>query len=113
MKYDSKIVKMPEIVALLVETFKEEYLHCSKNSIKNIVLAKMAQVITAKRVRYKEFENLGFPNYYAINLLPSGFGKDKMVNDIDRHILPHFYEWFQNEAEEYNLRQIGEIKNIF
>lgn len=92
---------MPELVRNLILTLKEQFPQCSTNSVTNIALAKIAEVLNWKRVRFNEFGNTGFSNIFVMIFLPSGYGKDRMVDDMDKHLLPDFFHWFNEEAIKY------------
>ncbi len=102
---------MPEILSDTILTLKKNYKGCSINSITNIVLAKTVQMFTAKRIKFKGLENTGYPNHYAIVFMPSGFGKDKMSDDLDKHYFYDFRFWFTFEAQKLKEKYFEEIKN--
>ena len=86
---------MPELVAKLVVTIKNRYPGIPMNSIINLILVKIAQMLTAKRIKYVEHCKVGYPNYYAIIFMISGAGKDKLSNELDNFVFYPFREWFK------------------
>ncbi len=93
-------LKMPKILAQLVMTIKKQYQGIPVNAIINMVLSKCAQMITAKRIKYIEYSNIGYPNYYAIIFMPSGTGKDRMSDDLDKYVFFPFRQWFKFHVGE-------------
>lgn len=53
---------------------KEKFPNLSKNAIYGILLSKIAQILTSRRIQYKELEKTGIPNFYTIAFVPSGGG---------------------------------------
>lgn len=88
-------LNMPELVAKLVVTIKNRYPWIPMNSIINLILVKLAQMLTAKRIKYVEHYKVGYPNYYAILFMISGAGKDKLSNELDNFVFYPFRKWFK------------------
>lgn len=96
-----------------LDVFSNRYMNTSKTAITSIQLLKVAQMITSKGVRYKEFEKTSIPNYYSIILLPSGSGKDRISNEYDNLIFKPFRDWFQEKAETYYLEKKQKIREEY
>lgn len=96
----SNLQNMPELLAKAVAVIKKHYPWISTNSIINMVISKTAHMITAKRIKYLETYESGFPNYYSIIFMPSGFGKDKMSEDLDKYVFYPFRIWFNCTVQE-------------
>lgn len=109
----SNTFQIPKILNQILVLFKERYPSHSDAIILNVALAKMAQMITAKRVHYSEFGKQGYPNYYAINFEPSGYGKDKMSDEMDNYIFKNCRLWIKNQAEDYKLQKTEEIRRCY
>lgn len=107
---NNSLKQMPELLSYTILTLKSQFKGCSINSITNIVLAKTAQMLTSKRIQYKELENIGFPNQFSIVFMPSGFGKDKMTDDLDKHFFHEFRIWFKDKAKSAKEKQYEQIK---
>lgn len=109
--YETDITYMPEILAQAVQVVKNRYPSVSRNAIINVFLAKTAQVITAKRIKYIEANNAdsGYPNYYAINFMPSGSGKDRILRDLDNFFFRLFRRSFNSDCQNYKDSQFQEI----
>ena len=73
-----KKFNLPTIMNETLDVFTNRYVNTSKTAITSIQLLKVAQMITSKGVRYKKLDTIDIPNYYAIVLLPSGGGKDRI-----------------------------------
>ncbi len=98
--YENNNLNMPKILAHCVSVIKKRYQRVPENQIINLLLVKMAQLVTSKRVKYIENETTQYCNYYSIILMPSGEGKDRMSNDIDNFAFSFFKDWFKNEVNK-------------
>lgn len=101
---------LPEIFENGVTLLKSRYPNVSRNVITNILLTKIAQMITSKRVKYNELRKIGLPNHYAIVFMPSGYGKDKMSNELDTYVFKDWRLWFYNKVNDYKNAKIEAIK---
>ena len=65
-------------------------------SMLNVINAKLAHMATAKRIMVRPIpeEKPSIVNYYALNFISSGGGKDKLVREIDQYLLKKFKEFF-------------------
>lgn len=102
----------PELFNDSVTLLKSRYSNVSRNVITNILLVKLAQMLTSKRVKYSELGKKGFPNHYAIIFMPSGYGKDKMSNELDSFFLKLFRLWFKDKANDFRNTKIEAIKRL-
>lgn len=103
-------LKMPKPLALLVQTIKNQHPERSINSIINTVLAKNAQMLTAKRIKHIEKGSIGYCNYYAINFMPSGAGKDRMSDELDNFVYYPFRKWFEFTADTIKQNHRHELE---
>lgn len=106
------INNMPEVLKAISFLFKEKHINISYNCILNVLLAKTAQMITSKRVTFQEVENELIPNWYSIIFMPSGGGKDRLSNDLDKLIFSDFREWFKTSAKDYRLNEEVKINRL-
>lgn len=106
------INNMPEVLKAISFLFKEKHINISYNCILNVLLTKTAQMITSKRVTFKEVENELIPNWYSIIFMPSGGGKDRLSNDLDKLIFSDFREWFKTSAKEHRLNEEVKINRL-
>lgn len=103
-------LKMPQELAYLVQTIKTQHPERSMNSIINTVLAKNTQMLTAKGVKYAEKGSVGYCNHYAINFMPSGAGKDRMSDELDKFAYQPFRIWFQCIVQELKQKLRFELE---
>lgn len=101
---------MPLPLAKTVSLFAVRYPNVSMKIIINILLVKMAQMFTAKRIMYIEFDKEGIPNHYTIVFMPSGYGKDKLSDEMDKYIFSDFRLWFRDKVKTYRVEQEEAIK---
>lgn len=93
-------VKMPKLLAYAACIMSKQHSGSTINAIMNTILAKNAQMLTGKGVKYVEKGNIGYCNYYAINFMPSGAGKDLMSNELDNFVYYPFRSWFKCTVQE-------------
>ncbi len=103
--------QMPTLLEQTVMLMRTMHPNVSSKILTNIVLAKTAQMVTAKRVKYSLMGQALYPNHYAIVFMPSGYGKDLISNEIDNYILKNYRLWFSNEEEKYYQKKVNEITN--
>lgn len=107
---DISNLNMPVPVAQIVQVIKNRYPAIAINSIINIVHAKIAQMFTAKRIKYLEIGKAGYPNYYSTLFMPSGMGKDRISNELDEYVFFPFKNWFKNAVLELKQNRKLEIE---
>ena len=100
---------LPDLLNKSVNLIKKNYPNISRNVLISEVIMKISQMITSKRVKYSMFGDTVYPNYFAIVFMPSGFGKDKLSNELDSYVFKNFRLWFKNEEEKYYQRQVNEV----
>lgn len=98
-------VEMPKLISELITLVRKIHPNVDQRTITNIVLAKTAQMITAKRVKYNLLEQNLYPNHYAIVFMPSGYGKDLISNELDEQVFNNFRLWFKDKEETYIEKQ--------
>lgn len=103
---------MPTIFKDIVTTFKKKHKRASVKMILAIAISNFSFMITSKRVQYKEYEKLGFPNLYTIIFAPSGCGKDSVTNDLKDFVFTDFKAWFIENAKIYKDKAERKIKDI-
>ena len=107
---DNLIVpQMPTLLRQIVMSLKTKYPNVTLKVLTNIVLAKIAQMITSKRVKYNLIEDILYPNHYAIIFMPSGYGKDLISKALDDHIFKNFRIWFKETEEKYYQTRVNQI----
>ena len=103
---------MPVVLNDIMSLFQQKHVNISFNCILNVLLTKTAQMITAKRVTFKEVDNVLIPNWYSIIFMPSGGGKDRLSKDLDNSIFSDFRQWFKTSADNYKLNEENKINRI-
>ena len=98
---DIKMLEMPEVIKKLVKTVKNRYKAVSTETIINMAIAKIAHILSSKRIKYQETEDVGMLNFYSIVFLPSGYGKDRIVSNLDKYVFPFYKNWVENTNVEY------------
>jgi len=105
--------KLPELHREILENFliplnPDMDVSCMINSLN----AKLAQMATFKRISFKEggFSPEQRINYYALNFVPSGGGKDKIIREIDDLLLSGFKQYFDNKNNDYIRSKEAELK---
>lgn len=106
-------INLPKIMSEILNVFANRYKNTDKSVIISIQVLKIAQMLTNKRVKYKEFEKIDFPNYYTIVFLPSGGGKDRLSNEYDNLIFKPFRDWFKEKAETYYIEKKQKIREEY
>ena len=96
--------EMPKIIMEIMDVLESLHPNADYNCRLNIVLAKIAQMISFHRVCFQELENIKLVNHYAINFMPSGMGKDKISNDLDTFIFNIYYTYFKDRTINYKLK---------
>lgn len=99
---------MPEILRSTVEVLGDLNPNVDYNCRLNILLAKTVQMISSKCICFQELSNVKLANYYAINFMPSGMGKDKTCDDLDKFIFKNFLIYIKEKAEDY--KSVQELK---
>lgn len=108
----SGITNMPELMAQIAQTIKNRYPGVPMTYIKNVVNAMVSQYITTKRVKYIEANNSdsAYPNYYAINFMPSGAGKDRILKDLKKFFYCYLERGFNFDVETYRRNRKQKIE---
>lgn len=85
-------------------------------AILNILNAKLNHLFSFKRVKFTSVNNPRKPFvlcYYAFNFLQSGGVKDKVVGEIETHLLPFFDDVLNNyNKNRFNKLELKHIKEI-
>jgi|GEM_PF-2516045 len=105
--------KLPVLTSEILEKFlKPLNPNISDTCLLNVLNSKLAQMITFKRVQFKEleFEKPKILNYYALNFISSGGGKDKIVNEIDDYLLSDFKIYFNSKNKDYFINQVKKLE---
>ncbi len=77
----------------------------------NILNTKFAQMATFKRIKVKEadYEKSHIVNYYGVDIMSSGTGKDKITRETDQYLFTGFRVFFNSANNEYISRKEAEL----
>ena len=97
----SHLPKMPKHLAKLCAIIERKYPHLRKTCIIALVLLKVMQMFSSKRIQYLEQSKIGLANIFVLLLIPSGAGKDRLSDELDTYVFYLFIEWFQDCLKSY------------
>ncbi len=102
----------PELLQQIQNILTTMYPNISKNIITNIMIEKIAQMLTAKWITFENASGEIIPNWYALVILKSGGGKDRLVNDIDKFVMQDFINYYQTMSQRIYQAEIEGNNNI-
>lgn len=102
----------PELLQQIQNILTTMYPNISKNIITNIMIEKIAQMLTAKWITLENASGEIIPNWYALVILKSGGGKDRLVNDIDKFVMKDFINYYQTMSQRIYQAEIEGNNNI-
>lgn len=70
-------------------------------SLLNVINVKLSQLFSAKRIKFEGNQGQSLINYYAINICPSGGGKDQSLNLLNKWVFKDFKNDFYKERETF------------
>lgn len=100
---------LPSVLGETMSILDALHPNASLNCKLNILLAKTGQMVSCKRIKFKELSNEKLINHYAINLMSSGLGKDRICDDLDKYFFRIFIVYFKDKARDYLLKQEEKI----
>jgi len=77
----------------------------------SVLLAKLSQASVLNRVKSYAMLTEVFTNMYVINFIPSGSGKDKTKNKIDKNLFTEYYKTKAFKVEEYKKKVNYDLKH--
>ncbi len=114
-------LKIPKILKDIVQTINPLYPSiCNNRLILNILLTKIFQMFSLKRIKLDESGRIKPINWFSILFFSSGGGKDRLVEDMDNFVFKYSQEWFKKEAQKafdnnnnkiYDLKLVNEIQD--
>lgn len=107
-----ELPEMPDIFRKMVILLMKRHRKASTGMILNMVICKTAFALCSKRIKYREIKNTGFPNWYTIIFAPSGCGKDRINDDLDKYFFKNFRLWFDQKAIDWYNEQVRKIESI-
>lgn len=90
--------KLPTSITKICRAVHKLHPYISKEIILQVVLVKVAQMLTSKRIQFDESGKKHFPNWFVLIFLESGGGKDRLVDDFDNFVFPDFIAWYKKEV---------------
>lgn len=75
----------------------------------NVIQSKLNQIMGFKGVKFQSIQNIGRFSplaYFAFNFVPSGGVKNRLVNEIDLHLLKFFNEYLK----KYNQERLDKLE---
>lgn len=100
---------LPKMINDVYKIASYRYINIPQSCILNVVIAKFAQMICAKRVKSKEVDREKYPNWFALLFMPSGAGKDVLVDDLNKQIFKFLNDWYKRKFDFYKLREEKKI----
>lgn len=101
---------IPPILAKIVNHCNELQPNLNKSTILNILLFKIAEMLTCKRITIDECGKINIPNWYAMILVESGGGKDRILKIMNEFLFKEFYDWFERESQTLYEKQMQEYE---
>ena len=102
-------------------TINPLYPSLNNKIILNIILTKTFQMFSSKCIKLDESGRKKPINWFSMVFLPSGGGKDRLVDDMDEFVFKQYHEWFKYEAQKaidnsddkviQNLKLVNEIQD--
>lgn len=101
---------VPSILAEIINCCNELQPNLNKSTILNILLFKIAEMLTCKRITIDECGKINIPNWYAMILVESGGGKDRILTTMNEFLFKEFYDWFERESQTLYEKQMQEYE---
>lgn len=83
---------LPLIVGSLLSCSNIMFYDLNDSMKLNALIAKLAQMFNAKRIKIDESGNHIIPNWYGMLYISSGFGKDRLIKIFDKLGLTFFQQ---------------------
>ena len=99
-KQENKMINMPILVTKIVSTLKQAHPSISTEILLTVTISKLFEMFSAKRICFNESGNIQIPNWFSLVFLPSGGGKDRLVDNLDKLVLKDFFNWFTEKGNE-------------
>jgi len=114
-------VLIPDEIRNIAQLLQRLYPSISLKIITCIIISKMFEVFSSKRICFDESGRINFTNWFALIFLPSGGGKDRLVDNLDTFVFKSYFDWFKTQSqkaiekcsnEDYKkLKLVAEIQN--
>ena len=93
---------MPIVLDNIYKHFSNRFINLKNTVVLNVLISKIAQMLTSKRILIDDVGRYVIPNWYSMVFVASGFGKDRLVKDLNELIFPDFRNWFTKKADNIN-----------
>lgn len=100
----------PIIVEEIINLFTDNFKDLSKAFITNLVITKLAQMITSKRVTLVEVGKIVIPNWYSILFAASGYGKDQLNKELDETVFLNFRLFMKDKFKDKYKEELSQIE---
>ena len=107
---NKQISNKPIIVEEMINLFESNFRDLSKSFITNLIIVKLAQMITSKRVVFSEVGKIIIPNWYSIFFAPSGYGKDMLNKELDETIFANYRLFMKSKFKDKYQELLSEIE---
>ena len=103
---------MPVVLDNIYKHFSNRFINLKNTVVLNVLISKIAQMLTSKRILIDDVGRYVIPNWYSMVFVASGFGKDRLVKDLNELIFPDFRNWFTEKSRQYKSNKIEDIKYV-
>ena len=101
---------MPAVLDNIYTHFSNRFINLKNTVVLNVLLSKIAQMLTSKRILLDVVGRDVIPNWYSMVFVASGFGKDRLVKDLNELVFQDFRNWFVEKSKRYKQDRIEDIK---
>lgn len=95
---NNKITNLPRLLLDIVSILNQAYPSISTQILLTITISKLFEMFSTKRICFNESGNVQIPNWFSLVFLPSGGGKDRLVDNLDKLLLKDFFNWFAQKV---------------
>ena len=92
---------MPAVLENIYTHFSNRFINLKNTVVLNVLLSKIAQMLTSKRILLDVVGRDVIPNWYSMVFVASGFGKDRLVKDLNELVFQDFRNWFVEKSKRY------------
>ena len=112
LNYESSSTLLPNIILKISKTLEKLHPFTPQNMILQVVIVKIVQILTCKRITFNESSKKRLINWFALLLFESGGGKDRLIDDVDEYLLADFKDWFHKKMSDFQLDKKTKNNNI-
>lgn len=113
---DISVLLPPNAGVAIMDVVKDSIPEIPVDAIALTFYTKVAQVLSLNRAKVKsahirDNKQWVFPNIYSITFMPSGSGKDRMVDLIDRNFCADIFGEFKSKYEDIRKAKKEQLRN--